>query len=69
MIVVPKTSASSDNPWFGLAIYAWSGCVLHDHSHTLRQREPLSVSVGKDSGYPVCSHEVSGKLFLIFTLL
>lgn len=25
VIVVPKTSASSDNPWFGLAKYAWSG--------------------------------------------
>uniref|UniRef100_A0A3Q3WK95 FYVE-type domain-containing protein n=1 Tax=Mola mola TaxID=94237 RepID=A0A3Q3WK95_MOLML len=28
MIVVPKTSASTDNPWFGLAKYAWSGYVL-----------------------------------------
>ncbi|XP_058490564.1 zinc finger FYVE domain-containing protein 1 [Solea solea] len=28
VIVVPKTSASSDNPWFGLAKYAWSGFVL-----------------------------------------
>uniref|UniRef100_I3KIM9 Si:ch211-11n16.2 n=1 Tax=Oreochromis niloticus TaxID=8128 RepID=I3KIM9_ORENI len=28
VIVVPKTSASSDNPWFGLAKYAWSGYVL-----------------------------------------
>lgn len=28
VIVVPKTSASSDNPWLGLAIYAWSGYVL-----------------------------------------
>ncbi|XP_054884948.1 zinc finger FYVE domain-containing protein 1 [Poeciliopsis prolifica] len=28
VIVVPKTSASSDNPWFGLAKYAWSGSVL-----------------------------------------
>ncbi|XP_077398137.1 zinc finger FYVE domain-containing protein 1 [Festucalex cinctus] len=26
--VVPKTSASSDNPWFGLAKFAWSGYVL-----------------------------------------
>lgn len=25
VIVVPKTSASTDNPWFGLAKYAWSG--------------------------------------------
>jgi len=25
VIVVPKTSASSDNPWFGLAKFAWSG--------------------------------------------
>lgn len=25
MIVVPKTSASTDHPWFGLAKYAWSG--------------------------------------------
>lgn len=25
VIVVPKTTASSDSPWFGLAIYAWSG--------------------------------------------
>lgn len=28
VIVVPKTSAASDNPWFGLAKYAWSGYVL-----------------------------------------
>ncbi|XP_010769163.1 zinc finger FYVE domain-containing protein 1-like [Notothenia coriiceps] len=28
VIVLPKTSASSDNPWFGLAKYAWSGYVL-----------------------------------------
>uniref|UniRef100_A0A8D3BX28 Si:ch211-11n16.2 n=1 Tax=Scophthalmus maximus TaxID=52904 RepID=A0A8D3BX28_SCOMX len=28
VIVVPKTSASSDNQWFGLAKYAWSGFVL-----------------------------------------
>lgn len=28
VIVVPKTSASSDSPWFGLAKYAWSGYVL-----------------------------------------
>ncbi|XP_069494721.1 zinc finger FYVE domain-containing protein 1 isoform X1 [Ambystoma mexicanum] len=26
--VVPKTSASSDSPWFGLAKYAWSGYVI-----------------------------------------
>ncbi|XP_061137430.1 zinc finger FYVE domain-containing protein 1 isoform X1 [Syngnathus typhle] len=26
--VVPKTSASADNPWFGLAKFAWSGYVL-----------------------------------------
>lgn len=32
MIVVPKTSASTDNTWFGLAKYAWSGYV---HSSTL----------------------------------
>lgn len=25
VIVVPKTSASSDSPWLGLAKYAWSG--------------------------------------------
>uniref|UniRef100_A0A8C5DNB8 Zinc finger FYVE domain-containing protein 1-like n=1 Tax=Gouania willdenowi TaxID=441366 RepID=A0A8C5DNB8_GOUWI len=28
VIVVPKTSASSENPWLGLAKYAWSGYVL-----------------------------------------
>ncbi|XP_056467560.1 zinc finger FYVE domain-containing protein 1 [Gadus chalcogrammus] len=28
VIVVPKTSSSADNPWFGLAKYAWSGYVL-----------------------------------------
>ncbi|KAK6296885.1 hypothetical protein J4Q44_G00330270 [Coregonus suidteri] len=28
VIVIPKTSASSDNPWYGLAKYAWSGYVL-----------------------------------------
>ncbi|TRY89419.1 hypothetical protein DNTS_010820 [Danionella cerebrum] len=28
VIVIPKTSASSDNPWLGLAKYAWSGYVL-----------------------------------------
>ncbi|XP_061781318.1 zinc finger FYVE domain-containing protein 1 isoform X1 [Nerophis lumbriciformis] len=28
VLVVPKTSASSDNPWFGLAKFAWSGYVL-----------------------------------------
>lgn len=28
MIVIPKTCASSDMPWFGLAKYAWSGYVL-----------------------------------------
>uniref|UniRef100_A0A8C6T3U0 Si:ch211-11n16.2 n=1 Tax=Neogobius melanostomus TaxID=47308 RepID=A0A8C6T3U0_9GOBI len=28
VIVVPKTSASGDNQWFGLAKYAWSGYVL-----------------------------------------
>ncbi|XP_030632525.1 zinc finger FYVE domain-containing protein 1 [Chanos chanos] len=28
VIVVPKTSASADNPWLGLAKYAWSGYVL-----------------------------------------
>ncbi|XP_076000034.1 zinc finger FYVE domain-containing protein 1 [Genypterus blacodes] len=28
VIVVPKTSASTDNPWFGLAKYAWAGYVL-----------------------------------------
>ncbi|XP_077997620.1 zinc finger FYVE domain-containing protein 1-like isoform X2 [Glandiceps talaboti] len=27
-LVVPKTSASSDSTWFGLAKYAWSGYVL-----------------------------------------
>lgn len=35
VIVVPKTTASSDSPWFGLAIYAWSGWVmLLDYSCT-----------------------------------
>ncbi|RVE56155.1 hypothetical protein OJAV_G00233490 [Oryzias javanicus] len=28
VIVVPKTTASSDSPWFGLAVYAWSGYVI-----------------------------------------
>ncbi|XP_078419036.1 zinc finger FYVE domain-containing protein 1 isoform X1 [Cetorhinus maximus] len=28
VIVVPKTSASTDSPWLGLAIYAWSGYVI-----------------------------------------
>uniref|UniRef100_A0AAY4CEQ8 FYVE-type domain-containing protein n=1 Tax=Denticeps clupeoides TaxID=299321 RepID=A0AAY4CEQ8_9TELE len=28
MIVVPKTSASTDSPWLGLAKYAWAGYVL-----------------------------------------
>ncbi|XP_032820647.2 zinc finger FYVE domain-containing protein 1 [Petromyzon marinus] len=28
VIVVPKTSASNESPWFGLAKYAWSGYVL-----------------------------------------
>ncbi|XP_031436033.1 zinc finger FYVE domain-containing protein 1-like isoform X2 [Clupea harengus] len=28
VVVVPKTSASSDSPWFGLARYAWSGYVI-----------------------------------------
>uniref|UniRef100_A0A8C7Y7P0 Si:ch211-11n16.2 n=1 Tax=Oryzias sinensis TaxID=183150 RepID=A0A8C7Y7P0_9TELE len=28
VIVIPKTSASNENPWFGLAKYAWSGYVL-----------------------------------------
>ncbi|TWW72199.1 zinc finger FYVE domain-containing protein 1-like [Takifugu flavidus] len=28
VIVVPKTSASSDSPWLGLAKYAWSGYVI-----------------------------------------
>uniref|UniRef100_A0A4W5K6K4 Zinc finger FYVE-type containing 1 n=1 Tax=Hucho hucho TaxID=62062 RepID=A0A4W5K6K4_9TELE len=28
VIVVPKTTASSDSPWFGLATYAWSGYVI-----------------------------------------
>uniref|UniRef100_H3D057 Zinc finger FYVE-type containing 1 n=1 Tax=Tetraodon nigroviridis TaxID=99883 RepID=H3D057_TETNG len=28
VVVVPKTTASSDSPWFGLAIYAWSGYVI-----------------------------------------
>lgn len=27
VIVMPKTSASTDNPWIGLAKYAWSGWV------------------------------------------
>lgn len=27
VLVVPKTSASSDSPWLGLAKYAWSGWV------------------------------------------
>ncbi|XP_014033960.1 zinc finger FYVE domain-containing protein 1 [Salmo salar] len=28
VVVVPKTSASSDSPWLGLARYAWSGYVI-----------------------------------------
>ncbi|KAK6470726.1 zinc finger FYVE domain-containing protein 1 [Huso huso] len=28
VIVIPKTSASNENPWLGLAMYAWSGYVL-----------------------------------------
>uniref|UniRef100_A0A4W3JZZ5 Zinc finger FYVE-type containing 1 n=1 Tax=Callorhinchus milii TaxID=7868 RepID=A0A4W3JZZ5_CALMI len=28
VIVVPKTSASTDSPWLGLARYAWSGYVI-----------------------------------------
>ncbi|XP_023689288.1 zinc finger FYVE domain-containing protein 1 [Paramormyrops kingsleyae] len=28
VIVIPKTSASTDSPWIGLAKYAWSGYVL-----------------------------------------
>uniref|UniRef100_A0A8D3CP62 Zinc finger FYVE domain-containing protein 1-like n=1 Tax=Scophthalmus maximus TaxID=52904 RepID=A0A8D3CP62_SCOMX len=28
VVVVPKTSASSDSPWLGLAKYAWSGYVI-----------------------------------------
>lgn len=28
VLVVPKTSASSDSPWLGLAKYAWSGYVI-----------------------------------------
>ncbi|XP_028677071.1 zinc finger FYVE domain-containing protein 1 [Erpetoichthys calabaricus] len=28
VIVIPKTSASSDSPWLGLARYAWSGYVI-----------------------------------------
>ena len=27
VIVIPKTSASSDSPWMGLAKYAWSGYI------------------------------------------
>lgn len=34
VIVVPKTTASSDSPWFGLAIYAWSGWVQLPCKHT-----------------------------------
>lgn len=33
VIVVPKTTASSDSPWFGLAIYAWSGWVQLPQNH------------------------------------
>ncbi|XP_071442094.1 zinc finger FYVE domain-containing protein 1-like [Hetaerina americana] len=28
VVVVPKTSSSSDTSWYGLAMYAWSGYVL-----------------------------------------
>ncbi|KAG8537772.1 hypothetical protein GDO81_023872, partial [Engystomops pustulosus] len=28
MLVIPKTVASTDSPWMGLAKYAWSGFVL-----------------------------------------
>uniref|UniRef100_A0A6Q2Z549 FYVE-type domain-containing protein n=1 Tax=Esox lucius TaxID=8010 RepID=A0A6Q2Z549_ESOLU len=28
VVVIPKTSASSDSPWLGLARYAWSGYVI-----------------------------------------
>ncbi|XP_015825712.3 zinc finger FYVE domain-containing protein 1 [Nothobranchius furzeri] len=28
VIVIPKTSASADSPWLGLARYAWSGYVI-----------------------------------------
>lgn len=28
VVVIPKTSASSDSPWMGLAKYAWSGYVV-----------------------------------------
>ncbi|XP_030073345.1 zinc finger FYVE domain-containing protein 1 isoform X2 [Microcaecilia unicolor] len=31
VIVIPKTVASIDNPWLGLAKYAWSGYVLECH--------------------------------------
>lgn len=45
VIVVPKTSASSDNPWFGLAKYAWSGYV--DVSTLVYERGfmPFSICV------------------------
>uniref|UniRef100_A0A3B3D0R4 Zinc finger, FYVE domain containing 1 n=1 Tax=Oryzias melastigma TaxID=30732 RepID=A0A3B3D0R4_ORYME len=31
VIVVPKTTASSDSPWFGLAVYAWSYVIECPH--------------------------------------
>lgn len=59
MIVVPKTSASTDNPWFGLAKFAWSGYVLrpsliHTRMHTHMQpfnvvSPPLQIRVGVQS--------------------
>ena len=40
MVVVPKTSASNENAWFGLAKFAWSGYV---HSQNLRLNELSSA--------------------------
>ena len=35
MIVVPKTSASDESSWFGLAKYAWSGYVQSKADRTV----------------------------------
>lgn len=56
--MVPKTSASSDSPWMGLAKYAWSGYVAVTPRVLLKSPKVLvlvktSVCTGMSSNVPI----------------
>ena len=52
--MVPKTTASSDSPWFGLAIYAWSGW----ENQTCFWKERMCLNPTSATDFSLCRYVI-----------